>query len=86
MLGLRLTRRLGWHGLPGDAPSERGSDAIQAIALLAADPLSLHVNLIRLGREFCPAGEPRCAADSGDSGGSCPLAALCDFARSRDHG
>jgi endonuclease III len=65
----RITRRLGWHGLPGDAPSERGADAIQALAVLAGDPLSLHVNLIRLGRERCPAGEPRCAL--------CPVAALC---------
>lgn len=69
----RITRRLGWHGFPGDAPSARGAGHIQAIALAAADPLSLHVNLIRLGREFCPAGEPLCAA--------CPLAALCAGAR-----
>jgi endonuclease III len=65
----RITRRLGWHELPGDAPSERGADGIQAIALLASDPLSLHVNLIRLGREHCPAGEPRCP--------SCPAKELC---------
>jgi endonuclease III len=58
----RITRRLGWHDFPGNAPSDRGADAIQAVALLAPDPLSLHVNLIRLGRESCPAGEPRCAA------------------------
>jgi endonuclease III len=65
----RITRRLGWHSLPGDAPSERGADAVQEIAVLAGDPLSLHVNLIRLGRGHCPAGEPRC--------GACPAAALC---------
>jgi endonuclease III len=65
----RITRRLGWHSLTGDAPSGRGADLIQAIALGAGDPLSLHVNLIRLGREFCPAGVPRCA--------ECPLARLC---------
>jgi endonuclease III len=65
----RVTRRMGWHSFPGDAPTEHGADAIQALALEAADPLSLHVNLIRLGREFCPAGEPRC--------GTCPLASLC---------
>jgi endonuclease III len=69
----RVTRRLGWHAFPGDAPSERGADAIQALAIGAPDPLSLHVNLIRLGREFCPAGEPRCAA--------CPLVRLCATAR-----
>jgi endonuclease III len=65
----RITRRMGWHALPGDAPSERGADAIQRIAVLASDPVSLHVNLIRLGRACCPAGEPRCEA--------CPVAGLC---------
>jgi endonuclease III len=65
----RITRRLGWHDFPGDAPSARGADHIQVIALAADDPLSLHVNLIRLGREFCPAGDPLC--------GGCPLAAGC---------
>jgi endonuclease III len=69
----RITRRLGWHGQAGDAPSERGADEVQAIALLAPDPLSLHVNLIRLGREHCPAGEPRCAG--------CPAAGLCETGR-----
>jgi len=69
----RVTRRLGWHSFPGDAPSERGADAIQGMALTAEDPLSLHVNLIRLGREFCPAGEPKCR--------ECPLAAACPGAR-----
>lgn len=69
----RITRRLGWHAAPGDAPTRAGADLIQGIALAAADPLSLHVNLIRLGREFCPAGEPRCA--------DCPLAAGCAGAR-----
>lgn len=65
----RITRRLGWHSFPGEAPSERGADALQDIARGAADTLSFHVNLIRLGREFCPAGEIRCRG--------CPLAALC---------
>lgn len=65
----RVTRRMGWHDFAGEAPTERGADAIQVLAIDAPDPLSLHVNLIRLGREFCPAGEPRC--------GACPLASLC---------
>jgi endonuclease III len=65
----RVARRLGWHSITGEAPTERGADAIQALALGAADPLSLHVNLIRFGREFCPSGQPRCEA--------CPLASLC---------
>jgi len=72
----RITRRLGWHDFPGDAPSARGAGRIQAIALAAADPLSLHVNLIRLGREFCPAGEPLCEG--------CPLAAHCAHAKGLD--
>jgi endonuclease III len=65
----RITRRLGWHAFAGAAPSGPGSDAVQEIARGAADTLSLHVNLIRLGRERCPAGEPRCAG--------CPLEAPC---------
>jgi endonuclease III len=68
----RVTRRLGRHDFPGDAPTERGADAIQALAREAADPLSFHVNLIRFGREFCPAANPRC--------GSCPLAERCPSA------
>ncbi|MDA8425052.1 MAG: hypothetical protein M0Z80_02860 [Treponema sp.] len=71
----RVTRRLGWHELPGDAPSERGADLIQGLARTVDDALSLHVNLIRLGREFCPAGAPRCEA--------CPLAELCPGESSR---
>jgi endonuclease III len=73
----RITRRLGWHAYPGEAPSERGADELQAIARLYADPLSFHVNLIRLGREFCPAGEPRCRGTEA----GCPLAVLCASAR-----
>lgn len=65
----RITRRLGWHAFPGDAPTKAGADAIQGIARGANDPLSLHVDLIRFGREICSAGEPRC--------GECPLAGLC---------
>jgi endonuclease III len=70
----RITRRMGWHGYPGDSPSERGADAIQEIAVLSSDPLSLHVDMIRLGRDSCPAGGPRCA--------SCPAAGLCPSAGS----
>jgi endonuclease III len=70
----RITRRLGWHAIAGGAPTRAGSDAIAMVALEADDPLSLHVNLIRLGREFCPAGETRCAL--------CPLTGVCPSARS----
>jgi endonuclease III len=65
----RVTRRMGWHDFPGDAPSARGADFIQGLVPADIDGVSLHVNLIRLGREFCPAGEPACA--------DCPLAAYC---------
>jgi endonuclease III len=65
----RVSRRLGWHDFPGDAPSRRGADYIQSLVPAGIDAVSLHVNLIRLGREFCPAGAPRC--------GECPLKGLC---------
>jgi endonuclease III len=66
----RISRRLGWHAFAGDAPTAAGADAIQARVASVPDLLSLHVNLIRLGREFCPAGEPRCD--------SCPIVARCE--------
>lgn len=65
----RITRRVGWHSIPGDSPRKAGADAIQEIARKATDPLSLHVDLIRFGREFCPALEPNCPA--------CPLSGIC---------
>jgi len=66
----RVTRRLGWHDFPGDAPSRGGADHLNSLVPEGLDVLSLHVNLIHLGREFCPAGEPRCVA--------CPLAERCE--------
>ncbi|MDP3178719.1 MAG: hypothetical protein Q8M76_12510 [Spirochaetaceae bacterium] len=71
----RVTRRLGWHSFPGEAPTRAGADAIQELALLCDDPLSFHVDLIRLGRELCPSGEPDCPP--------CPLARQCAYARAR---
>ena len=65
----RITRRLGWHDFPGDAPTRRGIARLDELMPAGLDILSLHVNLIRLGREFCPAGEPRCAL--------CPISAFC---------
>jgi len=65
----RVTRRLGWHSFPGEAPTRAGADAIQGLALACEDPLSFHVDLIRLGRELCPSGEPDCPP--------CPLARQC---------
>ena len=65
----RVTRRLGWHGFRGGAPSAAGADFLNRLIPEGVDVRSLHVNLIRLGREFCPAGEPRCPG--------CPLAPFC---------
>lgn len=47
--------------------------------LSAAGIVSLHVNLIRLGREFCPADEPRCAGAPGSD--PCPLSSICPTGR-----
>ncbi len=71
----RVSRRLGWHGYDGAAPTRGGADAIQELVfrdLDAPSAVSLHVNLIRFGREFCPSGVADCA--------SCPLAELCPSA------
>jgi len=74
----RVTRRLGWHNFPGETPSRRGADHLNALMPAGLDVLSLHVNLIRLGREFCPAGKPRC--------GECPLGAICATAATKRPG
>ncbi len=98
----RVSKRLGWHDFPGDAPSPRGANHLNALVVgstLSArrectpqrpdhveslrlfrsavdhnlradfDITSLHVNLIRLGRESCLPDAPRCE--------ECPLAELC---------
>jgi len=65
----RVTRRLGWHDEAGEAPSARGADLLQALVPEGLDAVSLHVNLIRLGREFCGPRGPDC--------GRCPLSRLC---------
>ncbi|MCE1196671.1 endonuclease III [bacterium] len=65
----RVTGRMGWHAFRGGAPSAAGADFLNRLIPDGVDVRSLHVNLIRLGREFCPAGAPRCA--------ECPLAAFC---------
>lgn len=65
----RLSQRLGWIAdQQGAAPHQKGVDAIQALVPMT-DPVSLHVNLIFLGRDFCNARERRCLA--------CPLRAVC---------
>ena len=65
----RLSQRLGWIAdQKGAAPHQKGVDAIQALVPMS-DPVSLHVNLIFLGRDFCNAREQNCPA--------CPLQTVC---------
>lgn len=65
----RISQRLGWlpdqHGRP---PFRKGMDALQAF-VPKDDTVSLHVNLIRLGRDFCSAQSMDCR--------HCPLHSLC---------
>jgi endonuclease III len=71
----RLSQRLGW--LPdqkGAAPHPKGVDAIQAFVPMT-DPVSLHVNLIFLGRDFCNGREQKCP--------DCPLRTVCPSAKKR---
>ena len=71
----RLSQRLGWIADQlGAAPHQKGVDAIQALVPMA-DPVSLHVNLIFLGRDFCNAREQNCPV--------CPLRAACPSAQRR---
>lgn len=65
----RVTRRLGWHNFQDETPSRRGADQLSALMPAGLDVLSLHVNLIRLGRDACSSGEPHC--------GACPLESIC---------
>ena len=67
----RVIGRLGVVGHPGtrDATFAALSDAVPP-----GESLSLHVNLIRLGRDLCRPRDPGCAA--------CPVRAECDFGRS----
>ena len=68
----RLSQRLGWiEDQGGAAPHPRGVDAIQSLVPMT-DPVSLHVNLIFLGRDFCNGRQQLCSA--------CPLRAACPSA------
>ena len=68
----RVSQRLGWIGdQAGAAPHRRGVDAIQTLIPMD-DPVSLHVNLIFLGRDFCNSREQNCRA--------CPLSRVCPSA------
>ena len=74
----RLSQRLGWIAdQRGAAPHPRGVDAIQALAPMS-DPVSLHVNLIFLGRDFCNAREQNCPA--------CPLRSVCPSRKAQPRG
>lgn len=71
----RISRRLGW--LPGEkglAPTRHGADALQEF-VPKDDTVSLHVNLIFLGRDFCTAGKTLCS--------ECPLCPVCPSAKKR---
>lgn len=74
----RLSQRLGWIAdQRGAAPHPRGVDAIQALAPMS-DPVSLHVNLIFLGRDFCNARAQNCPA--------CPLRSVCPSRKAQPRG
>jgi endonuclease-3 len=65
----RVARRLGL--IPTKASAERAHELLEELAP-AEIRVELHVGLIRLGREICRAGRPRCE--------ECPLADLCPTA------
>ncbi|HEY1329983.1 MAG TPA: endonuclease III [Actinomycetota bacterium] len=68
---LRVARRLGF--LDARADATRAHEVLRDL-VPARLRVRMHVGLIRLGRELCRAGMPRCAA--------CPLADLCPTAPS----
>jgi endonuclease-3 len=65
----RVSRRLGL--VPQTASAERAHGLLEALTPEEIR-VELHVGLIRLGREICRAGRPRCE--------ECPLASLCPTA------
>jgi endonuclease-3 len=62
----RVTTRLGW--IPPRTSAERAHRALEEL-VPAEIRVPVHVGLIRLGREVCKAGRPRCE--------ECPLFELC---------
>jgi endonuclease-3 len=62
----RVARRLGWVGDRSSA--EQAHRALEQL-VPAEIRVPLHVGLIRLGREICKAGRPRCE--------DCPILELC---------
>ncbi len=68
----RLSQRLGWLAdQKGAAPHRKGVDTLQSLVPMT-DPVSLHVNLIYLGRDFCNARMRNCL--------ECPLCSVCPSA------
>jgi endonuclease-3 len=63
---LRVAKRLGW--VNSSCPADRASDILEEF-VPSDGALSLHLNLIRLGREICRPRRPSCP--------SCPLLAIC---------
>jgi len=66
----RVARRLGL--VPANASAEKAHRLLEDLTPEEIR-VELHVGLIRLGREICKAGRPRCE--------ECPLADLCPSAR-----
>jgi endonuclease-3 len=65
---LRVTRRLGW--IPERASADRAHDILQE-AVPPKFMLSLHINLIQLGRTHCRPKGPKCAP--------CPINGWCSY-------
>jgi endonuclease-3 len=64
----RVTKRLGW--IPAKASREKAHDLLEAL-LPPQTYYSFHLNVIRHGREVCPARRPRCEL--------CVLRDICDY-------
>lgn len=67
----RICRRV---GLVPDRATAEQTHRLMAQLVPEGAALSLHVNMLRLGRTICHARRPRCP--------ECPLRRLCDYARS----
>jgi len=65
----RVAGRLGW--IPPKANADQAHELLAAVVPPKLR-VSMHVGLIRLGREICKAGRPRCE--------DCPLNDLCPTA------
>ncbi|MFP2896035.1 endonuclease III domain-containing protein [Corallococcus sp. 4LFB] len=66
----RILRRMGFEGGDGEKPTARQADQLQAL-IPPHLRLSLHVNLVSLGRDVCRAQRPICSR--------CAVKRLCAF-------